>query len=109
MIKAQAIVPCAKSAAACADLAATIQQNRPMRAFLFLLSSHAGAARVHVETHVESATLELVVADDGRGTAALKPGNGLANSKRRAELVGGTFAPVPGDRASTCDCVLIGE
>lgn len=71
---------------------------------------HAGAGRVQVHTLVEDATLALMIADDGQGIAPLKPGNGLTNCKRRAELVGGTFAAVPGDHGFTLRLrVPIGE
>ena len=59
---------------------------------------HAGARRVHVQTRVEGAMLQLVIADDGKGTGLLKQGNGLTNCRRRAELMGGTFTADPGNR-----------
>jgi signal transduction histidine kinase len=62
---------------------------------------HAGARRVHVQTHIEGGMLDLVIADDGRRGAPLVPGNGLTNCKRRAELVGGTLVTLSSDRGVT--------
>jgi signal transduction histidine kinase len=55
---------------------------------------HAGATEVHLEVKAGPQTLEIVIADNGKGfnpTAAVAGGqrNGLSNMKRRAEAVGG--------------------
>ncbi|MBP9903442.1 MAG: sensor histidine kinase [Verrucomicrobia bacterium] len=54
---------------------------------------HAGAKEVRVSAKVSGSTLEIVVADDGRGFAANGPkspakGNGLGNMRRRAGNIG---------------------
>ncbi len=68
---------------------------------------HAGAAEVHLQIKVTPQTLEIVIADNGKGfetNAAVTDGqgNGLGNMKRRAEAVGGklslTSAPGQGAR-----------
>jgi signal transduction histidine kinase len=68
---------------------------------------HAGAAEVHLQIKVTPQTLEIVIADNGKGfdtNAAVVDGlgNGLGNMKRRAEAVGGklslTSAPGQGAR-----------
>ena len=55
---------------------------------------HAGAAEVHLQIKVTPQTLEIVIADNGKGfdtNSAMTDGqgNGLGNMKRRAEAVGG--------------------
>jgi len=55
---------------------------------------HAGAGRVRVAVAVDPATLELTVADDGRGfdPGRAAGGVGLASLSRRAREAGGTLA-----------------
>jgi signal transduction histidine kinase len=67
---------------------------------------HAGATEVHLQIKVAPKTLEIVVADNGKGfeaSAAATEGqrNGLGNMKRRAEAVGGklTLTSEPGKGA----------
>ena len=55
---------------------------------------HAGASEVHLQIKVTPQTLEIVIADNGKGfdtNSAMTDGqgNGLGNMKRRAEAVGG--------------------
>ena len=68
---------------------------------------HAGAAEVQLQVKVTPLTLEIVIADNGKGfnlDAAAKAGhrNGLGNMQRRATAVGGklilTSAPGEGTR-----------
>ena len=68
---------------------------------------HAGASEVHLQIKVTPQTLEIVIADNGKGfdtNSAMTDGqgNGLGNMKRRAEAVGGklslTSAPGQGAR-----------
>ena len=71
---------------------------------------HADGGRVHVQTQVEGAMLQLVIADHGKGGASFKHRNGLTNCTRRAELMGGTFAADPGNPGFQLRlCVPIGE
>jgi signal transduction histidine kinase len=58
---------------------------------------HAGAAEVHLQIKVTPQTLEIVIADNGKGfdtNSAMTDGqgNGLGNMKRRAEAVGGKLS-----------------
>jgi len=55
---------------------------------------HAGASEVHLQIKVTPQTLEIVIADNGKGfdtNSAMTDGqgNGLGNMKRRAKAVGG--------------------
>ena len=68
---------------------------------------HAGASEVQLQIKVTPQTLEIVIADNGKGfdvdtAASAGHRNGLGNMKRRAEAVGGkltlTSAPGQGTR-----------
>lgn len=50
---------------------------------------HAAATRVSIAVRETAAGLELTVRDDGRGTAAVVPGHGLAGMRERLEAAGG--------------------
>jgi ligand-binding sensor domain-containing protein/signal transduction histidine kinase len=55
-------------------------------------SKHAGATEVQLRLHIAAATLEIVIADNGRGfrpEPATAPGNGLANQRSRLAMIGG--------------------
>jgi PAS domain S-box-containing protein len=56
------------------------------------VAKHAGATRAEVDAAEEDGVLRLVVADDGRGGAAARPGGGLEGLRDRVEALGGTLA-----------------
>lgn len=62
---------------------------------------HSGARHALVEARLRDGTLELRIADDGRGaspdTGAAGGGRGLAGMAERAGLLGGSFAAGPRD------------
>jgi two-component system, NarL family, sensor histidine kinase UhpB len=49
---------------------------------------HSGATRVTVGLTARCRTVELVVADDGRGSAGSEPGSGVLGMRERAGLIG---------------------
>ena len=53
---------------------------------------HAAASSVSVTLRYRSESLEIEVADDGRGTADASGGNGLIGMRERATMYGGTVA-----------------
>jgi len=67
---------------------------------------HAGAARVEIRLAEHSGTLEMVIADDGRGFAmdGNSSGHGLTSMHQRAEALGGSLtldsAPGAGTRVT---------
>jgi signal transduction histidine kinase len=60
------------------------------------VARHAGASQVDVVISAQAGELVAVVRDDGCGLPANRTESGLANLRRRAELVGGTMATGPG-------------
>jgi signal transduction histidine kinase len=60
------------------------------------VARHAQATRVSVTLSVEAAELVAVVVDDGVGLPADRQESGLANLRRRAEIVGGRMTTEPG-------------
>lgn len=67
---------------------------------------HSGADRVTIEIAPTEDGVRVVVADDGSGGAADRPGGyGLANMRRRAQLIGGrlTIASGPAGTRITLD------
>jgi two-component system sensor histidine kinase DevS len=55
------------------------------------VARHAEATEVQVTLACEPARITLLVADDGRGIGVAQRSSGLANMRRRAERLGGTF------------------
>ncbi|NMC72183.1 MAG: hypothetical protein GYA57_19290 [Myxococcales bacterium] len=53
---------------------------------------HAAAARLRLALQFEAETLELQVADDGRGACGAPEGRGIAGMRERARELGGTLA-----------------
>lgn len=53
---------------------------------------HAGAGAVEVRVHCDGCTVEVVVADDGRGGGTEPPTRALATLRRRVEKLGGTLS-----------------
>jgi signal transduction histidine kinase/CheY-like chemotaxis protein len=60
------------------------------------VARHAGATTAHVSVWVVGDELVATVTDDGRGLATNRHESGLANLRRRAELVGGAMTTEPG-------------
>ncbi|MCU1407805.1 MAG: putative two-component sensor [Glaciihabitans sp.] len=56
---------------------------------------HSRAALIEVDIAVSGDRLSLTVTDDGAGINVPRPGNGLGNLRRRAELAGGSFTITP--------------
>ncbi len=52
---------------------------------------HAGAANLWLELTQRDGVLALSARDDGRGSAELRPGNGLRGMRERVESAGGTL------------------
>jgi signal transduction histidine kinase len=52
---------------------------------------HAQAENLWLKLEEQGGTLELSARDDGRGAAALQPGNGLRGMRERLERAGGTL------------------
>jgi signal transduction histidine kinase len=52
---------------------------------------HADAASVTIDVREEGGDVRVRVHDDGRGVAAVRPGNGLAGLRERVEALGGTL------------------
>lgn len=50
---------------------------------------HAGATRLHVAVRADDAGIHVEARDDGRGTTAIVPGNGLTGMRERFEALGG--------------------
>jgi signal transduction histidine kinase len=62
------------------------------------VARHASATQASVEVHASGAQLVIEVTDDGVGLGSADHSGGLANLRRRAELLGGTFeviSPLP--------------
>jgi signal transduction histidine kinase len=59
---------------------------------------HAQAKRVVVRVARDGARVRLTIADDGRGSAALAPGNGISGMRERIAALGGEveFTTAPG-------------
>jgi len=70
-----------------------------LREALANVAKHAAAKHCDVDVVVDAATatVEIVVADDGRGPGVGGRRSGLANLRRRAERRGGSFALAPGE------------
>jgi len=69
------------------------------------VARHARASRVDVSISAEADELVAVVRDDGCGLPPIRTESGLANLRRRAELVGGTMATGPGPDGRGLDLV----
>lgn len=66
------------------------------------VARHAEATEVEVGVRVADGRIELLVADDGRGTGGpSRRGKGLANMESRAAVLGGRLALEPGPAGGT--------
>jgi signal transduction histidine kinase len=66
------------------------------------VARHAGASTVRIEMAVSPTSLELKIADDGRGLApSSAPGVGLISMRERAAELGGTFEVLAADQGGT--------
>jgi signal transduction histidine kinase len=71
------------------------------------VARHAGARAARVGLRLRGDSLELTVADDGRGGAdASSAGTGLGSMRQRAEAVGGTLDLRSGDTGTTITATL---
>ncbi len=81
---------------------ATVEQGeavlRCVQEALTNAARHAQAKRVVIRARRENDRVLLTVADDGRGSAALTPGNGIAGMRERLAAIGGEveFTTAPG-------------
>lgn len=74
-----------------------------LRELLSNVARHAGASRASVHLAAPSGRLEVIVADDGVGTATAQRRSGLRNLEQRARELGGRCAvasPVEGGRGT---------
>ena len=81
---------------------ATVEQGeallRCVQEALTNAARHAAARRVRVRVRREDDRVRVTIADDGRGSAAIVPGHGLAGMRERLAALGGDvrFESVPG-------------
>jgi signal transduction histidine kinase len=67
---------------------------------------HAGAKTVRVRLCWSADTLEIKVADDGRGTPELREGHGMIGMRERVSACGGRLAVRPGQPGFTVTATL---
>ncbi|MEV0406784.1 histidine kinase [Actinoallomurus sp. NPDC050550] len=67
---------------------------------------HAGARTVRVRLRWSGETLEIEVADDGRGARELREGHGMIGMRERVTACGGRLAVRPGHRGFTLTATL---
>jgi two-component system sensor histidine kinase DevS len=69
---------------------------------------HAAASQARIRVDLDEDMLVIVISDDGRGVdRATSPGNGLANARRRAESLGGSFMIAPVETGGTASRLRI--
>ena len=75
------------------DTGAALHLGRILREATSNVLRHAHASALQVQVDCDRDWLRLLLRDDGRGMARtpLRPGKGLANMQRRAELLGGSI------------------
>jgi signal transduction histidine kinase len=67
---------------------------------------HAGARTVHVRLRWSGDTLEIEVADDGRGAPEIREGHGMIGMRERVKACGGRLAVRPGNPGLTVTAIL---